>query len=108
MFTPRCLNENGNLIGPGYQNMLNWLGQVWSKLPRDINEPSFLHCGIGEREPIMYHSTLRDIIMDQSIPQFGEEIVEEFCIPDDESIPKDQLFVNTHKKLDRSNNSKQI
>ena len=49
----------------------------------------------------MYHSTLRDIIMNQQLPEFGEEIVQDAFIENDESVPKDRLFVNSHKKLDR-------
>ena len=48
---------------------------LWSKIPRDIIVDSFTHCEIGEREPLMYHATLRDIIKALNILEFGKQIV---------------------------------
>ena len=75
--------------------MINWLSQGWLRLPRDKIVDSFYQCGVGEKEPLMYHSILRDIIMQKTLPDIGEEIVEDDIIENDGCVEKEHLFTDS-------------
>ena len=104
MNAQKLVTCHGNLAGPGYQNLISWLASTWTEMPRDIIANSFIHCGVGEREPMNFHTILRDIFERGKTPGMGEMIVEDEVIENDHLVDRDSLFTDSLSEL--TNNSR--
>jgi hypothetical protein len=102
MNAQKLVTCHGNLAGPGYQNLISWLASTWAEMPRDIIANSFIHCGIGEREPMNFHTILRDIFERGKTPGMGEMIVEDEVIENDHLVDRDSLFTDSLSELTNS------
>ena len=60
--------KSGNLRGPGYDLMTQWITQGWLKLSPEYISQSFKYCGITSSEIADYHSNLAKIIQDAELP----------------------------------------
>ena len=60
--------KSGNLRGPGYDLMTQWITQGWLKLSTEYIAQSFKYCGITSCEIADYHSNLVKILQDAELP----------------------------------------
>jgi hypothetical protein len=64
----KLVTRFGNLCGPGYQRMINWIVKGWNQLePLAISE-SFQYCGITSTNVEKYHQTLKKILNTSTNP----------------------------------------
>lgn len=58
----KTLTSFGNLAGPGYFNMCNWIFKAWQKLDPEIIVQSFKGCGITSNKLKDYNKHLRAVL----------------------------------------------
>ena len=68
MNEPKKLTKHGNMSGPGYQRMINWIVGGWDKLEQMEITKSFLYCGLTSNNFEQYHSTLKKILESDTVP----------------------------------------
>lgn len=78
--------------------MFNWISRAWFELEVHILVDSFTACGVGESDSLFYHSVLRDMLKNNRILDFGEEIIESNLHPESNSLDTASIYVKVNEK----------
>ncbi|RNA25757.1 pogo transposable element with KRAB domain-like [Brachionus plicatilis] len=68
LYGQKLLTKYGNIAGPGYKNITDWILDGWLELNPEYISKSFKDCGIGTLNPSDFNSELRKIYQDGIIP----------------------------------------
>ena len=68
MNEPKKLIKHGNICGPGYQRMINWIVSGWDKLQQDEITKSFQYCGLTSNNVDEYNGALKNILLKHTVP----------------------------------------
>jgi hypothetical protein len=58
----KLVTRFGNLCGPGYHRMINWIVKGWNELTKLDIAKSFQYCGLTSSKIEDYHKVLKDMI----------------------------------------------
>lgn len=56
------MTKSGNVAGPGYVKISNWINNVWNDMNSDILKKSFKCCGITSVNKEDFNNQLKGIV----------------------------------------------
>lgn len=64
----KTFTKHGNIVGPGYVKMTDWIIKAWLELDSENIAKSFKYCGINNENGSEFYSDLKKIYLDGTIP----------------------------------------
>ena len=77
---PKEYTRHGNLAGPGYERMTEWISDSWHEFRPETIINSFISCGITNLDSTAFNSQLKKVLIEMNLER--EEVETESEVDD--------------------------